>query len=47
MQAGVDAGLVFATSLILWSGWPFLGRGAKSFRILNLNMVSLIGMGAA
>ncbi len=37
--------LVFATPVILWSGWPFLVRGAKSFRTLNLNMFSLIGMG--
>ena len=37
--------LVLATPVILWAGWPFLLRGAKSFRTLNLNMFSLIGMG--
>ncbi len=34
-----------ATPVVLWSGWPFLVRGAKSFRSMNLNMFSLIGMG--
>ncbi len=33
------------TPVILWSGWPFLVRGAKSFRSMNLNMFSLISMG--
>ena len=37
--------LILATPVILWSGWPFLVRGAKSFRTMNLNMFSLIGMG--
>ncbi len=39
--------LIFATPVILWAGWPFLVRGAKSFRTMNLNMFSLIGMGVA
>lgn len=39
--------LVLATPVILWSGWPFLERGAKSFKTMNLNMFSLIGMGVA
>ena len=39
--------LVLATPVILWSGWPFLVRGVKSFRTMNLNMFSLIGMGVA
>jgi Cu+-exporting ATPase len=39
--------LLLGTPVILWSGWPFLVRGAKSFRTLNLNMFSLIGMGVA
>ncbi len=39
--------LVLGTPVILWSGWPFLVRGAKSFRTMNLNMFSLIGMGVA
>ncbi|MDT8344518.1 MAG: HAD-IC family P-type ATPase, partial [Thermohalobaculum sp.] len=37
--------LVLATPVILWSGWPFLVRGARSFRSMNLNMFSLIGLG--
>ena len=32
--------------MILWSGWPFLVRGCKSFRTMNLNMFSLIGIEA-
>jgi len=39
--------LVLGTPVILWSGWPFLVRGAKSFRSMNLNMFSLIGMGVS
>ena len=39
------AELVLATPVILWSGWPFLVRGWKSFRTMNLNMFSLIAMG--
>ena len=39
--------LVLATPVILWSGWPFLVRGWKSFRTMNLNMFSLIAMGVA
>ena len=37
--------LVLATPVILWSGWPFFVRGYNSFRTMNLNMFSLIGMG--
>uniref|UniRef100_UPI00262BCF96 heavy metal translocating P-type ATPase n=1 Tax=uncultured Jannaschia sp. TaxID=293347 RepID=UPI00262BCF96 len=37
--------LIFATPVILWAGWPFLVRGWRSFRTLNLNMFSLIAMG--
>jgi P-type Cu+ transporter len=36
-----------ATPVVLWAGWPFLVRGARSFRTMNLNMFSLIGMGVA
>ena len=39
------AELVLATPVVLWCGWPFLVRGAKSFRTMNLNMFSLIGLG--
>jgi len=37
--------LALGTPVILWSGWPFLVRGVKSFRSMNLNMFSLIAMG--
>jgi P-type Cu+ transporter len=37
--------MVIATPVILWSGWPFFVRGYNSFRTMNLNMFSLIGMG--
>lgn len=37
--------LILGTPVILWSGWPFLVRGYQSFRTMNLNMFSLIGMG--
>ena len=36
---------VLSTPVILWSGWPFFVRGYHSFRTMNLNMFSLIGMG--
>nr|MBA3325168.1 copper-translocating P-type ATPase [Paracoccaceae bacterium] len=41
------AELILATPVILWSGWPFLVRGWKSFRTMNLNMFSLIAMGVS
>lgn len=37
--------LLLATPVVLWSGWPFLARGARSFYTFNLNMFSLIGVG--
>jgi len=53
--AGVRAGLgerpavwfelALGTPVVLWCGWPFLVRAWNSFRTLNLNMFSLIGMG--
>jgi P-type Cu+ transporter len=39
--------LALGTPVILWCGWPFLVRGARSFRSMNLNMFSLIGMGVS
>jgi len=39
--------VVLGTPVILWSGWPFFVRGWNSFRSMNLNMFSLIGMGVA
>ena len=38
---------MLATPVILWSGWPFLLRGWRSFRTMRLNMFSLIAMGVA
>jgi Cu+-exporting ATPase len=37
--------LVLGTPVVLWCGWPFIERGWYSFRSMNLNMFSLIGMG--
>ncbi|WP_448325902.1 copper-transporting P-type ATPase [Sulfitobacter sp. M13] len=39
--------LIIGTPIILWSGWPFFVRGFNSFRTMNLNMFSLIGMGVS
>ena len=41
----VWAELVFATPVILWSGWPFFQRGWKSVVTWNLNMFTLIALG--
>jgi P-type Cu+ transporter len=41
------AELALGTPVILWSGWPFLVRGARSFVSGHLNMFSLIAMGVA
>ena len=37
--------LAIGTPVVLWCGWPFLVRAWRSFRTVNLNMFSLIGMG--
>ncbi len=37
--------LVFATPVMLWSGWPFFVRGWRSVVNRSLNMFTLIGMG--
>jgi len=37
--------VLLGSPVILWSGWPFFVRGWNSFRTMNLNMFSLIGMG--
>jgi Cu+-exporting ATPase len=37
--------LVLATPVVLWVGWPFLVRGAKSFVSRHLNMFTLIALG--
>jgi len=44
-QASLWIELILGTPVILWSGWPFLVRGVKSVRTMNLNMFTLIGMG--
>ncbi|MGH8760578.1 MAG: heavy metal translocating P-type ATPase, partial [Burkholderiales bacterium] len=36
---------LLASPVVLWAGWPFLVRAWRSFRTLNLNMWSLIGLG--
>ncbi|MDX1375911.1 MAG: heavy metal translocating P-type ATPase [Burkholderiales bacterium] len=37
--------LVLATPVILWGGWPFFARGARSIVNRSLNMFTLIAMG--
>lgn len=37
--------LVLATPVVLWAGWPFLERGARSIASRNLNMFTLIAIG--
>ncbi|MBI1220838.1 MAG: heavy metal translocating P-type ATPase [Rhodobacteraceae bacterium] len=39
--------VLVSSPVILWSGWPFFVRGWNSFRSMNLNMFSLIGMGVS
>lgn len=39
--------LVLSTPVVLWCGWPFLVRGAKSLTTMNLNMFTLIAIGVA
>ncbi|MGA9214722.1 MAG: HAD-IC family P-type ATPase, partial [Methylocella sp.] len=36
---------VLATPVVLWAGWPFFERGARSLVTRNLNMFTLIAMG--
>ena len=38
---------ILATPVVLWCGRPFIDRAIASFRTMNLNMFSLIGMGTA
>lgn len=35
-----------ATPVVLWAGWPFFERGWKSIQTRNLNMFTLIAIGA-
>ncbi|MCF6326820.1 MAG: heavy metal translocating P-type ATPase [Devosiaceae bacterium] len=39
--------LILGTPVILWAGWPFLVRGVKSVKTMNLNMFTLIAMGVS
>src|SRR5258708_2456032 len=39
------AQLALATPVVLWGGWPFFMRGARSLVTGNLNMFTLIAMG--
>jgi Cu+-exporting ATPase len=36
---------VFSTPVVLWCGWPFFERGARSLVTRNLNMFTLIALG--
>ena len=37
--------LILATPVVLWAGWPFFVRGARSIVWRNLNMFTLIALG--
>ncbi len=37
--------MALATPVVLWAGWPFLVRGARSLRTGQLNMFTLIALG--
>ena len=37
--------LALATPVVLWAGWPFFDRGARSFASGHLNMFTLIAIG--
>ncbi|MBF0392275.1 MAG: copper-translocating P-type ATPase [Alphaproteobacteria bacterium] len=39
--------LLLATPVVLWSGWPLLERGWRSFARRKLNMFSLIALGTS
>jgi P-type Cu+ transporter len=39
------AQFTLATPVVLWAGWPFFERGARSIVTRNLNMFTLIAMG--
>ncbi|CAN5851824.1 heavy metal translocating P-type ATPase [soil metagenome] len=38
-------GLIFATPVVLWAGWPFFERGWASVRNRHANMFTLIALG--
>ncbi|HET9524449.1 MAG TPA: copper-translocating P-type ATPase [Terrimicrobiaceae bacterium] len=37
---------LLSTPIVLWCGWPFFERGARSIATRNLNMFTLISLGA-
>lgn len=39
--------LVLSAPVVLWAGWPFFERGAKSVVLRSLNMFTLIALGTA
>lgn len=39
------AQFALAVPVVLWGGWPFFERGARSLRTMNLNMFTLISLG--
>jgi Cu+-exporting ATPase len=41
------AQLLLSAPVVLWGGWPFLERGARSLATRQLNMFTLIGLGTA
>jgi Cu+-exporting ATPase len=43
LSAGIQ--FVLATPVVLWCGWPFFERGARSIAARNLNMFTLIALG--
>ncbi len=36
-----------STPVVLWAGWPFMARGARSLRTGHLNMFTLIALGVS
>src|SRR5690606_20908077 len=44
-RTGAWIQLVLATPVVLWGGWPFFERGARSLRTMNLDMFTLIALG--
>ncbi|BDV33855.1 copper-transporting P-type ATPase [Methylocystis iwaonis] len=45
LQISTWAQFVLATPVVLWAGWPFFLRGARSLVTRSLNMFTLIAMG--
>ncbi|HKI80683.1 MAG TPA: HAD-IC family P-type ATPase, partial [Pseudodesulfovibrio sp.] len=46
-RTGAIVELILATPVVLWCGWPFLVRGARSVVTWKLNMFTLIGLGVS